>query len=57
MIILLSTQIDSKYLNVLRSHNSNELRPKCVPLEHWKPNSKGKHEKLHPGYIFKEKVE
>ena len=49
--------MDSKHLNILRSHNGNELRPKCIPLEHWKPDLKGMHEKLYPGCIFKEKVE
>ena len=49
--------MDSKHLTVLHKHNDNELLPKCVPLEYWKADSKGNYEKMHPGHIFKEKVE
>ena len=42
--------------NALDKHNEDELRPRIVPLEHWKQKSNRVNEKLYPGYIFDDKI-
>ena len=49
--------MDSNHLSALLFHHENEIKPKCVPLEHWIPNRDETHMILCQGYVFDETMD
>ena len=49
--------MDFSHCKALSQHNEDEVKPKNIPIEHWKKGSTGKYFQLHPGFVFPEKIE
>ena len=49
--------MDPNHHSELLTNSKNEIKPTCVPFEHWIPDKDGNHVKLCPGHVFDETTE